>query len=265
MPFLLDSHCHLDRYSDPANVADEAARRNVLTVAVTNLPSHFKLGQPHVKALPRVRLALGLHPLVKEVPEREFQLFEELLGETSYVGEIGVDLSREGRPTGEAQIARFERVLQLLSGKPKVLSLHSRGADKVVLDLLTAHGITGAIFHWYSGSLGVLERIVDAGHYFSVNPSMTTTVKGREIIHSIPPDRVLTETDGPHAKDGRRPLHPWDVVPAVQFMATVWGTSSDEVAKAICSNFDRLLEPARKSSPKGVPTQPRGPMSLEES
>ena len=245
MPLLLDSHCHLDRYEDPTGVATDAARRDVFTVAVTNLPSHFRLGAPHVKELRRVRLALGLHPLIKDVPEQEFKLFAELLDETSYVGEVGVDLSREGRPTGGLQVARFERVLSLIGKKRKVISLHSRGADQVVLDLVTAHGIPGAVFHWYSGSLAVLEQILAAGHYLSVNPAMTTSAKGQEIIQLIPKERVLTESDGPHAKDGKRPLKPWDVAIAVQFLAQTWKLTADEVAGIIWENFNRLLHRVR--------------------
>ncbi len=199
-------------------------------------------------------IALGLHPLVKDVPEREFQLFEELLDETSYIGEIGVDLSREGRATGAAQVTRFQRVLRLIRGKPKVLSLHTRGADKVVLDLLAEHGIKGAIFHWYSGTIPDLEQIIAAGHYLSINPSMTRTTKGQEVIRSLPQDRVLTESDGPHAKDGKRPLQPWDVETAVEYLAGVWGGTPEEAGAVVWGNFGRVLAPVRNDASTSHPT-----------
>jgi Tat protein secretion system quality control protein TatD with DNase activity len=35
------------------------------------------------------------------------------------------------------------------------------------------------------------------GHFFSINPAMTWSKKGRTIIEQIPRDRALTESDGP--------------------------------------------------------------------
>ena len=60
---LIDAHCHLDRYPDPLAEALELERRGVVAVAVMNLPSHFRLAQPHLRPLRLVRPALGLHPL----------------------------------------------------------------------------------------------------------------------------------------------------------------------------------------------------------
>ena len=126
---MLDSHCHLDRYPDPNGVAIEAARRGVFTIAVTNLPSHFRLGLPHVRRLSKVRLALGLHPLAAEQHGRELPEFDELLPTTSFVGEIGLDFSREGRASADRQITSFKSVLMGLSGTKKFVSVHSRRAE----------------------------------------------------------------------------------------------------------------------------------------
>ena len=91
---MLDSHCHLDRYEDAQAVAAEAARRGVFTIAVTNLPSHFRAGVAHVRRFARVRLALGLHPLAAAEHAREISDFEALLSTTSFVGEVGLDYSK---------------------------------------------------------------------------------------------------------------------------------------------------------------------------
>lgn len=243
---MLDCHCHLDRYPQPEAIAAKAAKHGVFTVAVTNLPSHFRAGLPHVRRLERVRLAVGLHPLASSSHVHELELFEEMLQYTSFVGEVGLDFSPEGRATRDVQVRSFRRVTQALArGGPKVVSLHSRGAERAVLDALSEAGIRGAIFHWYSGPLGVLEEAISAGHYFSINPAMTRSERGRGVIARIPQHRVLTESDGPYVRLGSQPAAPWDVMAVEDYLAVLWGTTRDNARASVWSNFQSLLFPLR--------------------
>ena len=61
-------------------------------------------------------------------------------------------------------------------------------------------GIKNVIFHWYSGPLSLIPKIVEHGYYFSVNEKMTKTNSGIEIIKRIPRNLILTETDAPFNK-----------------------------------------------------------------
>ena len=83
--------------------------------------------------------------------------------------------------------------MQLLSKKNKIVSVHSRRAEKVLFEMLITYGIKNVIFHWYSGALSLIPKIVEHGYYFSVNEKMTKTNSGIEII-------ILTETDAPFNK-----------------------------------------------------------------
>ncbi len=244
---MIDTHCHLDLYRDPLKVAREAERKNILTVAVTNLPSHFAAGRPHVRDLRSVRLALGLHPLLtdRHSPE-EFRSFERLLAKTSYVGEVGLDRSREGSGTFKKQLASFRFVLDTMGAAPRFLTLHSRGAEPEVLELLAEYGVSGAVFHWYSGPMALVDEIVSAGHYLSVNPAMVRSKNGRKIVERTPRDRVLTETDGPHLLVGRRPAEPTDVAQVLRYLAEVWNSSRRETERRVSSNLDAVLDPVRQ-------------------
>jgi TatD DNase family protein len=238
---MLDGHCHLDRYEDPKATAAEAVQRGVFTIAVTNLPSHFRIGLPHVRGLPRIRLALGLHPLAVADQVRERELFRELLGLTSFVGEVGLDFSREGRDTRDSQLASFRFVAQCIGSDSKVVSLHSRHAESAVLEILTEFKIPMAIFHWYSGSLSVLDKALSRGHFFSVNPAMVRSEKGKRIIGRIPLDRLLTETDGPYVKINGVSARPWDTLLVENHLSLLWNIPLAEVRKQIWSNFQAIL------------------------
>ena len=70
------------------------------------------------------------------------------------------------------------------------------GAAKVVAMIGKANpGI--AILHWFSGPMRDLQRAIDTGCWFSVNPAMIRSQTGRSLIAAMPRERVVTESDGP--------------------------------------------------------------------
>src|SRR6266852_6154260 len=105
---MLDAHCHIDLYPDPTQTAADADRAGIFTVLVTNLPSAFQLAFPNVQQFRKLRLALGLHPLNANLhTAEEMQLLRKLVHKTSFIGEVGLDFSREGFSTRDKQIASF--------------------------------------------------------------------------------------------------------------------------------------------------------------
>ena len=234
---MIDAHCHLDMYPDPYGTALLANRSGVLTVSVTQLPSGFEQAYPHVRPLRHIRLAVGLHPLMAIEHGRERELFVACLEKTSYVGEVGLDFSPEGLKTRELQMESFQFVLQHVRQSPKFISLHSRRAERIVLDLLEEAKVSPVVFHWYSGPQVQLERLLRLGHFCSVNPAMLRSEKGRAIIRSLPHDRLLTETDGPYVRIGQRPAVPTDVSVIEAFLVTNWRQSIEEVRQQIRRNL----------------------------
>jgi TatD DNase family protein len=234
-------HCHLDRYSDPRKVASEAERAGVTIVAVTNLPSHFLLGKEPVSMLKNVRLSLGLHPLLAPHSERERNLFAQLVPATSYIGEVGLDFSSDGQKTKREQIASFEFVLELVKRKGKIISIHSRRAEEAVLSQLQNFSISAATFHWFSGAGDVLGKILDAGHFISVNSAMLKSERTRALLARIPSSCCLLETDGPYTMTGTKKSRPAHVHHVVSQLSGLWRMSVDEVQERIQSNFKRML------------------------
>ncbi|RZJ91091.1 MAG: TatD family deoxyribonuclease [Chryseobacterium sp.] len=238
---MIDTHCHIDLYSHPEKILLECEKANLTILAMTNLPSHFQMGYAHVLPFKKIRLALGMHPLHAKFHEREFPLFLKNLDKTSYIGEVGLDFSRDGFATKDIQIKSFSRILNSISELRKVLSLHSRRAENEVLAQLTEYGIKAAIFHWYSGPLALIDKIAQAGYYFSINPAMAASENGQKIIARIPIDKVLAETDGPFTEINGKTLKPIDVKLVYQFLAKNWVKSQAETEAILLANFKRLL------------------------
>jgi TatD DNase family protein len=57
----------------------------------------------------------------------------------------------------------------------------------------------------------------------------------------MPRGRVLTETDGPFARSGRRPLTPADAEVAAAELAALWSMTEAEAAAQIKQNLKALL------------------------
>jgi TatD DNase family protein len=238
---MIDSHCHVDQYKNPERILRECERLGITVLAMTNLPSHFEIGYKHVLPFKKTRLALGMHPLYADEHEKEFPLFVRNLSRTSYIGEIGLDFSKEGYSTKEIQLNTFRKILDSLASEKKILSLHSRRAEKEVLNNLVAKKIKSAIFHWYSGAIKLIDDISEAGYFFSVNPSMIRSESGRKIIARIPENRILTETDGPFTQLDGRQTEPADVQLVSQYLAVLWGKTIQEIDGTINANFQNLI------------------------
>jgi TatD DNase family protein len=232
-------------FDNPNKIIKECEIQKIITIGMTNLPSHFEMGFPHLKGYKYVRMALGLHPLMANEHEKELVKFKKNLDKTSYIGEIGLDFSKEGISTKDIQIKSFEHVLESISTKNKIVSLHSRRAEKEVLELLRKYSIKNAIFHWYSGSKTVLKQILESDYFFSINPSMLTSNTGQKLISEIPLDKVLTETDSPYTMIGNRRTRPNDVKVVIDYLAKSNGLSVEFVENKIYSNFKSIINKIR--------------------
>lgn len=197
---MIDVHCHFDMMPNPEAYVCQKEKTGDIVIGMTNLPSHFQMGQPYMMHYKHIRLGLGLHPLLAAENKKELPLFKRLVDETSYIGEIGLDFSREGYASKEEQIKVLKEVLTTLRGKRKIVSVHSRRAEKELLGLLSEYDIENVIFHWYSGSASLIPVILERGYYFSINEAMCLSPNGHAIIEKIPHERILTETDAPFNK-----------------------------------------------------------------
>ena len=194
---IVDTHCHFDMMPDPEAYIRFKEKSGDIVIGMTNLPSHFKAGLPYVKTYQHIRLALGLHPLLVGDNYDEVSLFKRNIDITSYIGEIGLDFSREGIARKAEQIRVLRDLLESLKGKNKIISVHSRKAERELLNLLSEYDISNVIFHWYSGPTEIIPEIISRGYYFSINEAMTKSKNGRSIIEKVPKNRILTESDAP--------------------------------------------------------------------
>jgi TatD DNase family protein len=240
MSWYVDTHCHLDLFRNPTKTLDEAA--DTVVVAVTELPSRYKLLYARFRKDKRVRVALGLHPLRAATagPLEEGHLVR-LLASVEYVGEVGLDFSSHGKDTAAAQLRVFERLLAEPALRYKVVTVHSRGAEADTIQRLRQARVP-AILHWYTGPQRVVDDALAAGMYFSINPAMLRSKKGQMLLPLLPHDRILTESDGPFARARGHEASPSDMQWLVAELARLRRDDPDKVRKDISDNMMALYE-----------------------
>jgi TatD DNase family protein len=223
-------------------LAKECERQRITTVAVTQLPSHYQLAVRHIGEMEFVWPALGFHPLAVAGNVGELPLFVSLLPNVQFIGEIGLDSSKAGASSRTEQLQVFRAIAEALAGRRKFVTLHSRGAEEVVADILHECNVKKCVFHWFSGGPKALKTVIEQGHLLSVNTAMVTTQKGRTLLSLVPRDRILTESDGPYVKVGSRPAQPGDVKSVLSGIAEVWGESARDVEAQVADNYTQLCD-----------------------
>ena len=240
---MIDFHCHLDLYPNPQGVRDECVKRGLYALSVTTTPSAWKRTSALSADTPCIRTGLGLHPQLAQERQNELALFDSLLPETHYIGEIGLDGAVEFRSRWRSQTLVFEHVLakcRAVGGR--IMSLHSRRASGAVLDYLEKYTGAGTpILHWFSGSLRDLDRAIKFGCWFSIGPAMIASKKGLSLAARMPREHVLTESDGPFAQLNGRAIMPWQVENAIQVLSQIWSLSPVEAEQNIHRNLQTLL------------------------
>ncbi|KQN16120.1 Qat anti-phage system TatD family nuclease QatD [Sphingomonas sp. Leaf28] len=224
-PRGVDFHCHLDLFPDHEAAIERAEKASIYTLTVTTTPRAWLRNHSLTRDRRFVRAALGLHPQLVGERENELALWEHHLPETRYVGEVGLDAGPRFYKTLDAQKRVFRRVLECCADAgDKVLTVHSVRAATPVLDMIETFLPSGrgkVVLHWFTGSRSEARRALELGCYFSVNAAMAAKDRGRELIGTLPSDRVLTETDGPFTQGEDGPAQPNDVRSVVAAIARI--------------------------------------------
>lgn len=246
-PRLIDFHCHLDLYPDHAGLVEECDRDGVVTLAVTTTPKAWRRNLEVAEGSRNVRVALGLHPQVVGERKAELGLWEQLLPEAKYVGEVGLDAGPRFYRSFDDQTAVFERILSACAeAGGKVLTLHSvRAVGQVLghLEKRLPQDRGRAVMHWFTGSKSEARRAADLGCYFSINNQMLAQDRHRELVAGLPLNRLLTETDGPFTQVDGRQSRPSDVADVIPALAALRGMTAEGLRLALLDNLRTLVTP----------------------
>jgi TatD DNase family protein len=231
----LDTHAHVDVSIEPTELLQLRA------VVFASNRSLEESRRALLRSPPDLLTVwgVGVHPGVGEaLAEYDEDTFNELLGQTAYVGEIGLDgTARDSMPQ---QQRVFHSIVSQLRERPRLTSIHSAGATREVLTVLEETPIKGAILHWWLGSEELTARAVATDAYFSVNAS---SVRRRDILALIPVDRLLFETDHPDGnRASRKPKRPGNISDVESALAKYHAVDPSDLRRIVWRNLATLVD-----------------------
>jgi Tat protein secretion system quality control protein TatD with DNase activity len=92
-------------------------------------------------------------------------------------------------------------------------------------------------FIWFTGSKSEAKRAAALGCYFSINAKMLDKPNGRDLVASLPVDRLLTETDAPFTEFNNRSSTPTDATETVRMLGTLKNSTYQDFLAIINANF----------------------------
>mgnify|MGYP000009158013 FL=1 len=198
---IYDAHCHLDLMDNMSGIITEMQNSDISLFAVGTTPKAYDREVQFCRNAPHIKVGLGMHPQLISSGYDDMRLFKALFERSHYIGEVGLDFSKEYIQTKEIQIHAFRDIVKLCEQcGEKVVSVHSLKSANTVIEILREYKTQRSnkyIFHWFTGTIPQLEKAIELGCYFSINSSMLKTKSGLEVINAVPVERMLLETDAP--------------------------------------------------------------------
>ncbi|KAL0363323.1 UNVERIFIED_CONTAM: putative metal-dependent hydrolase YabD [Sesamum calycinum] len=209
---LFDSHCHFQD-SKILNLAPklikEAIDTGVIHFAVNGVSEKdWHLVKEMSERYPSVIPNFGIHPwFISERTPNWLNTLKEFLAATpaAAVGEIGLDKGSVGKRIDFTdQVEVFRQQLELAKELKKPASVHCVRAFGDLLEILKSVGPfpSGVVLHSYLGSAEMVPEFSKLGAYFSFSGFLMSMKesKAKKMLKSIPPERILLETDAPDAQ-----------------------------------------------------------------
>ncbi|MFQ5863108.1 MAG: TatD family hydrolase [Candidatus Brocadiales bacterium] len=246
---LVDTHTHLnfpDYKKDIKEVISGAVAEGVeyLIEVGTDVPSS-KRALELAKEYPFIYASVGIHPHdATASTDKEWQEIKALAQGRKVVaiGETGLDYHYD-HSTREDQKRLFERHIELAQELDLPIIIHNREATEDCLNILrkSSGRPPRGTFHCFGGSKETAKECISMGFYISFAGPVTfpNANRLREVIKSVPVERLLLETDSPflapQPKRGKRnePAYLRYVLPV---FAQLYGLSEDDIARITTFN-----------------------------
>ncbi|MGB9638033.1 MAG: TatD family hydrolase [bacterium] len=263
---LLDTHCHLTdkvyTQTDIEYIFRKLREDNIFCISMaTDLSELDRLCE--LSDNNNVYFGFGIHPYdaYKYYPISKYQ--DEILNKFNkykinnkliFIGEVGIDLYRqEQKETKKEQLEVFEYFVYLACEYDFPLSIHSRAAEKEVIDILSKYESKKhikAVFHCYtSEDKNILNKILENNWYIGIGGIITFSNKKnnylREIVANINLNNVLIETDSPYLSPEpyrNQTNYPFYVKIVYQFISNLRKIDLIEFSEIIFNNIKKIAK-----------------------
>ena len=248
---LADVHAHLDLIGEAERkaVVERAVAAGVKVIINNSVdPKSIRKTLELQQKFKIVRAALGLYPtevvkMTAAAIEKELDFIRSSKNKIIALGEIGLDYQEaEGEKEKQLQQQLFEKQLELAKKIGKPVIVHSRKAEKEIVETLIRCGCSKVVLHAFHGSMKLVNIAADAGFYITIPTNIGRSSHFQAIVRQLPVSRLLTETDAPYlAAEKGKGSEPSHIAVTVVRIAAIKGMTAEEVANLLYNNYQRLF------------------------
>ena len=254
---LIDSHAHLDfdviskNIKKILNNALDNKISSILSIntKINNFNNLYKL----IKNYKSIWCSIGEHPCninENNIPTKEIILSninEKVIG----IGETGIDLYRS-KEFINFQMESFQNHIDASVESKLPLIIHMRNSENELINfLINQKKQLKVVMHCFSGSYNYLKKCLDNDYYISLSGIITfkNSALLQNMIHNIPINRLLIETDSPYLsptpKRGKI-NEPSNLIYTASHIASILNINFDKLAEITTQNFYNLFTKATK-------------------
>jgi len=262
--FLVDVHAHLTHElfkNDLHAVLERAKAAGVKAIIVNgvNEPTNREVLEL-AKIDPIIKPALGAYPIdalgldlegesgltrpIRPIDlDKELDFIRSQKEKIIGIGEVGLDFKIVKEPAlQQKQKENFQKIIELSERIRKPLIVHTRGAEKEVVEMLESSNVKKVDLHSFGARKSVAKKAADLGFYTSVPPVCLRLEHYRMIVDVFNINQLLTETDspwlGPVAGERNEPKN---VLESIRFIAKQKNFTPEDVANNVWLNYQNLF------------------------
>src|SRR5438034_4375027 len=199
---------------------------------------------------PFIYATVGVHPHeAKQIGDSWYDDLRWLAQHKKVVayGEIGLDYHYNHSPP-KLQRERFREQITLAREMRLPIVVHTREAQEDTIAILKEENAAdvGGVFHCFSGDARLAKNALDLGFLLSFSGVITfqNATMLRDIVKTVPMDRILVETDAPYltpAPNRGKRNEPAYVRHVAEKIAELHGLSVQQVEEATTQNTKQLF------------------------
>jgi TatD DNase family protein len=240
---LIDAHAHLDELNDLTESLQEAKAAGLRSIIAVGMDaeSNRKVLQIAGANPGFIYPALGYHPweIKEEEVDANLSFIRDHVEEGVALGEIGLDYKIKVKK--ELQWRVFGELLDMAIEFDRPVIVHCRFSHRRAFEMVRERKIKRAVFHWYSGPVDLLDKILTEGYFISATPALAYSPPHWEAIQRAPIERILLETDTPVSYQGRE-ARPKDVRVSLEEVAKLKRLEPSIVAMQTTANASEFFQ-----------------------
>ncbi|MCD6230156.1 MAG: TatD family hydrolase [Candidatus Diapherotrites archaeon] len=247
---FFDCHTHLGRNffkNDLKEVIARAQKAGVQRVVNCGLDKQTNLETVSLaREFDLVCAAVGFSPtdVSKATGEEELAVLSQIESfDAVAVGEVGLDfhwIKDEGERKRQAEV--FLKILEIAEKRGLPVIIHSRAAEREVVDILESFGKSCFVMHCFTGKLSLAKRALDLGCFFSIPTNVCYYSSMQKLAGIVPLEKLLIETDSPflHPQRGER-NEPAFVVRAYETVSNIKNINIERLCDSVYFNFTHVF------------------------